>query len=296
MSQTHNLPECYFDDAGGKIYKGFDQGTTWNGWSNVSVTPETWEMMLADWAKAGDEGVEDYREEYTKGDNGLVSLGFGLCMSVVTKQEMVEQLSTAFVAQLREVLTAGDFIYMQQRNAVEVNTNICHSHDFCDANVVMEHAWSSVIGFKLDLNCDEHIAIWDKAWSDAAPVIRTVTAAAKAEEFSPAVMSLFKKTVEAWDGYDAELGNPEPEHITCARGIIHGKPLESHGCYVMKGFAVPVMRTGRSWDLYTAPMKTDGTCDHEHWGLVEVFEADFLRDVNALLGTDYDISQFAQAD
>jgi hypothetical protein len=48
-----------------------------------------------------------------------------------------EQLATEFVDELRDQLTPAEFAEVRKRNAAETNPLICHSHDFCDANMVM---------------------------------------------------------------------------------------------------------------------------------------------------------------
>lgn len=82
---AENLPDltmCTFEVDGDKgvTFNGVTDGTTWNGWNNVSVTPEVWEEMLTFWAKTGD--ITEMRKEYIKGRNGLVNLN-GLCTMLV---------------------------------------------------------------------------------------------------------------------------------------------------------------------------------------------------------------------
>jgi hypothetical protein len=81
-----------------------------------------------------------------------------------------EVLAERFVTHMRESLTRAQLAEVDARNAVESDPGICHSHDFCDANVVMLAAWEDV-GLKFDddlagegdLN-PKGAALWNEAW------------------------------------------------------------------------------------------------------------------------------------
>ncbi len=49
----------------------------------------------------------------------------------------------------------------------ELVQGICHSHDFCDANMVMLEAAESLGLHQGPPTKDEDVALWDKAWSKA---------------------------------------------------------------------------------------------------------------------------------
>jgi hypothetical protein len=51
------------------------------------------------------------------------------------------QIAEQFVAQLRADLTAEEFAEVQKRNRLEESRWVCHSHDFCDANMTMDAAF-----------------------------------------------------------------------------------------------------------------------------------------------------------
>jgi hypothetical protein len=55
------------------------------------------------------------------------------------------QLAEAFVAVLREWLTPEQFDEVCRRNAVQTDRLVCHSHDFCDANMAMYAAFQSLL-------------------------------------------------------------------------------------------------------------------------------------------------------
>ena len=54
------------------------------------------------------------------------------------------------------------------RNKAEKDKNICHTHDFCDANMVMDEALKEK-GFELDIDLmdDKILNLWNEAWSIA---------------------------------------------------------------------------------------------------------------------------------
>ena len=59
------------------------------------------------------------------------------------------------------------------RNAVETRKDVCHSHDFCDANMTMAAAFEEVTGRDPLANgetADEDIAMWNAAWARAVRI------------------------------------------------------------------------------------------------------------------------------
>lgn len=54
-----------------------------------------------------------------------------------------------------------------ERNAAEPNPSICHSHDFCDANVAMAEAFEHVRGHEPDVQSESDMRLFSAAW-DAA--------------------------------------------------------------------------------------------------------------------------------
>jgi len=69
---------------------------------------------------------------------------------------------------LRAWLKPWQWKEMRKRNAEEPSPLVCHSHDFCDANMAMEAAWES---FDLpSINADDQAQadLWNAAWNIAA--------------------------------------------------------------------------------------------------------------------------------
>ena len=69
-------------------------------------------------------------------------------------------------------LTHSQLRTVQKRNANEPNTNICHSHDFCDANMVMDEAFTSVFGRSILPDegemTEDDLAVFNAAWDIAS--------------------------------------------------------------------------------------------------------------------------------
>ena len=90
-----------------------------------------------------------------------------------------QQIADAFVRLLRQTLTREEFAEMQRRNATPEyrDTGCCASHDFCDANEVMDAAFRACGIVIDDLGDDDNHARWNRAWNLAkleitAPAIR----------------------------------------------------------------------------------------------------------------------------
>ncbi len=50
-------------------------------------------------------------------------------------------------------------------NQAELNPGVCHTHDACDANMVMASAFERVMGVQVDLRSSSQARLWDEAWS-----------------------------------------------------------------------------------------------------------------------------------
>jgi hypothetical protein len=51
-------------------------------------------------------------------------------------------------------------------NKAEEDPNVCHSHDFCDANMVMHEAQEN-LKLNLDLENQRDVNLWGDAWNFA---------------------------------------------------------------------------------------------------------------------------------
>lgn len=81
-----------------------------------------------------------------------------------TPQEI--EIGDLFAQKLEDGLTLNEFEEVCKRNAAETDKNICHSHDFCDANEPMAEAFFQVMGHDIGTSTDH--TTWNNAWNYAA--------------------------------------------------------------------------------------------------------------------------------
>jgi hypothetical protein len=84
----------------------------------------------------------------------------------------VTALAAEFCHQLRKALSADQMQQVVQRNAEETNPSVCHSHDFCDANALMNTVFYQILGY--DANDTQKAGyvtmsepswkLWSEAW------------------------------------------------------------------------------------------------------------------------------------
>ena len=86
-------------------------------------------------------------------------------------EKETESLATQFSRILREQLSMGEMQTVIERNAARTpdEMGICHSHDFCDANVAMEEAsklcgLSSPVADTSETERDAALQLWNDAW------------------------------------------------------------------------------------------------------------------------------------
>lgn len=77
------------------------------------------------------------------------------------------ELAVNFSSLLRKKLTPTQFATVRRRNHVQESETICHSHDFCDANMVMAKAFKQVTGKKYNLKSGDDGQLWNDAWTIA---------------------------------------------------------------------------------------------------------------------------------
>lgn len=80
----------------------------------------------------------------------------------------VPDLARQFCRVLRDTLSPTQMAEAVRRNAAETDPTICHSHDFCDANMAMAEAWESLSAVPCGADCPDAVnAIWNAAWDMA---------------------------------------------------------------------------------------------------------------------------------
>lgn len=52
-----------------------------------------------------------------------------------------EQLAREFSNSLKKILSKAEIVELVRRNREEISPNICHSHDFCDANMALHEVF-----------------------------------------------------------------------------------------------------------------------------------------------------------
>lgn len=78
----------------------------------------------------------------------------------------LETLAQNFGIQLLKELGQLQLLTVIKLNAAEPNSSICHSHDFTDANEVMNEAWDITYpGTPFNMHNDTHCQYWSEAWS-----------------------------------------------------------------------------------------------------------------------------------
>jgi hypothetical protein len=89
---AQTLTPCTFAFDDGSEYEGFTDGTTWNGWANVHVTPAVRDLIAADLEKEGADFAETVAELRALPEaEGLISLANGYSATITPNVE-VERL------------------------------------------------------------------------------------------------------------------------------------------------------------------------------------------------------------
>ncbi len=80
----------------------------------------------------------------------------------------VNQVADVFSYLLRRRLGPTVMANVVLRNAQETSKNVCHSHDFCDANQIMSEAFWTVLRRSPDTADEDHdVPLWNAAWEKA---------------------------------------------------------------------------------------------------------------------------------
>lgn len=83
----------------------------------------------------------------------------------------VETLAYEFSQGLRSYLTPEQMVEIVRRNSVEIEAGICHSHDFCDANMFLYDAFMKYGMDPADVGgIDRWGDLWNSAWNKAKSV------------------------------------------------------------------------------------------------------------------------------
>jgi hypothetical protein len=81
--------------------------------------------------------------------------------------DKTEALARRFTDLLLKEVGPNRMQQIVRMNDVETHPGICHSHDFCDANMPMYDAFCEVVGREPDLDSDADTALFNEAWDQA---------------------------------------------------------------------------------------------------------------------------------
>lgn len=96
------------------------------------------------------------------------------CDYTLTPTDPTVRLAAAFARVLQSYLTPQELAEVNRRNAAETSPDVCHSHDFCDANMAMDAAFSEVFGRSVSDTPDgsaqqqQDFDAWNAAWEIAS--------------------------------------------------------------------------------------------------------------------------------
>ena len=76
-----------------------------------------------------------------------------------------EQLGDKFFEVLKSWLEPWEMREVAKRNKEETSERVCHSHDFCDANMAMDEAWTSFGLASVDGDNELECKLWGDAWN-----------------------------------------------------------------------------------------------------------------------------------
>ena len=85
----------------------------------------------------------------------------------MTTETQILKLARMFSSTLRDWLTKTEMKTVIARNAAEKDPNVCHTQDFCDANMAMADAFEKLFGREPDTGTDADSFAWNRAWDRA---------------------------------------------------------------------------------------------------------------------------------
>jgi hypothetical protein len=105
------------------------------------------------------------------------------CPERPAEQPTPDAIADKFLALLRDELGDARFALVCERNLAEANVGICHSHDFCDANMIMNAAFEAFDLLASDDDetpmSDKHVALWNDGWERATNRTKDIALAAQ---------------------------------------------------------------------------------------------------------------------
>jgi hypothetical protein len=81
--------------------------------------------------------------------------------------DIIERVAARFVELAKDKLMPHELDEVIELNFWEEDPNICHTHDFMDANEAMCNAFEDATGCEFLQNSEEHVRLWGLAWQAA---------------------------------------------------------------------------------------------------------------------------------
>lgn len=77
-------------------------------------------------------------------------------------------LAREFGSLIQAAFSVSQFREMVDRNKAEPeDSGVCHTHDYCDSNMVMLEAFQNVFKREPDMDSDDDLELWNDAWAIA---------------------------------------------------------------------------------------------------------------------------------
>ena len=83
---------------------------------------------------------------------------------IVNMDEVTKMISDQFINIITNWLSTDELIELRIKNKELINSRICATHDYCDANMAMFEAFSKC-NIEFDPQNNAHIDQWNEAWN-----------------------------------------------------------------------------------------------------------------------------------
>jgi hypothetical protein len=83
----------------------------------------------------------------------------------LTHRNIHETIARQFCRELQRLIGTKKLALAARRNQLNPNKAVCHTHDFCDANVAMDAAFKVVTGRNASLRGTLTNVVWQQAWA-----------------------------------------------------------------------------------------------------------------------------------
>jgi hypothetical protein len=80
--------------------------------------------------------------------------------------EKTKRIAVEFARLLRAEIGEENYERAVKINNAEAHSDLCASHDFCDANVVMAEAFRLATGYPLRTGNDYDTTLWNDSWGE----------------------------------------------------------------------------------------------------------------------------------